>query len=80
MNSDSFKYIIQNQSNWASHYYANRKRKNVISVICNRKHKSKGNKDAQTIHNSLVEMGLLEDAIYLHKFSGDICHECLLGK
>jgi hypothetical protein len=45
MNSDLFKYIIQNQSNWASHYYANRKRKNVISVICNRKHKSKGNKD-----------------------------------
>ncbi len=80
MDIELFKLMLEKQKEWRNQYYANRKRKNVISVICNRKYKSKGDKDIQEIYDSLVEMGYLEDAIYLHKFSGDICHECLLGK
>lgn len=80
MDTETFKLIVENQDKWRKQYYENKLRKNVISVICGRKYKNRGNKNVKEIYDALVEMGYLEDAIYLNKFSGDICHEYLLGK
>lgn len=80
MDTETFKLIVGKQNEWRKQYYANKIRKNIVTVICNRKYKSKGNKDINEIYKSLVEMGFLEDAILQHRISGDLCHECLLGK
>ena len=81
MDSDLFQLILKKQNEWRNQYYANKKRKNIITVICNRKYKSKGNKDVHEIHKSLLQLGFLEeDAILQQRFSGELCYDSLYGK
>lgn len=80
MDTEAFKLIVENQNEWRKQYYANKIRKNLVTVICNRKYKSKGNKDINEIYKSLIELGFLEDAILQHRISGDLCYNSLVGK
>jgi hypothetical protein len=80
MDSDLFKYLIEQQNIWRKQYYADKKTKRIIRTICNRKYQSKGNKDIENIHKSLVEMGFLEEVKLIHTHSGELCYDILYGK
>ncbi len=80
MNSELFKLMVEKQNEWRDQYYANKKDKRIIRTICNRKYKSKGNKELEEIHNSLIELGLLEEVLLRQTHSGELCYDALYGK
>lgn len=73
MNSELFKRMIEKQNEWRNQFYADKKTRQLIRTICNRKYKSKGNQELEEIHKSLLEMGFLEDVTLVEREYGNLC-------
>ena len=55
MNETFFRYLVENQNKWCREYNANKKTQSKISIIQNRRYKSKGNKTPEEIKKNLEE-------------------------
>lgn len=75
-----FKLMVEKQNEWRKQYYANKRNKHIIKTVCNRRYKSKGNKNMEEIKNALLEMGFLDELILKESGSGELCYESLYGK
>lgn len=80
MQSELFKMIIEKQNVWRKQYHANKKDKQIIRTICNRKYKSKGNKELREIHKSLVNLGFLDEVELVEQTNGNMCYESIYHK
>lgn len=80
MDTELFKLIVQKHNEWRRQYNEDKNNKKIIQRICNRRYKSKGNKEMRDIHNSLVELGFLEEVILHQTHSGELCYESIYGK
>lgn len=80
MDSEKFRELIEKQCELRRQYNADKKTKQIIKTICNRKYKSKGNKGLEEIHKSLMDMGFLQEIQLIHTQSGELCYDNLYGR
>ena len=80
MNSELFKMIVEKQTEWRRRFNANKQTNLIIRTICNRKYKSKGNKELEEIHKSLVDLGYLEEVDLVEQTDGDMCYQSVYHK
>lgn len=73
MHSELFKMIVDKQLEWRRRYNSNKKTTQIIRTICNRKYKSKGNKELKEIHKSLLDLGFLEEVKLDEREFGNLC-------
>ena len=76
MNMELFNSIINNQTKWRREYFENRNKKMLIRRICNRKYKSKGNKNINEINKFFLENGLEEIEI-IERQEGNLVFETI---
>jgi hypothetical protein len=75
-----FQLMVEKQNEWRRQYYANKRNKHIIKTVCNKKYKSKGNRNVSDIHQSLLELGFLDEVILTQTHSGELCYESIYGK
>ena len=76
MNMELFNSIINNQTKWRREYFENRNKKMLIRRICNKKYKSKGNKNINQINKFFLENGLEEIEI-IERQEGNLVFETI---
>lgn len=80
MNQDKFRRMLFKQMEWRKQYEAEQQTKHIITTICNRRYKSKGNQNAEAIKQSLIELGNLEEIVIHHTETGDLCFDSIYRK